>query len=165
VAADSDRLKRALASVVRGAIPNLDYLATYRGTVLKQHGSGSVDVSPEDSRLPDMSDIPLRVGVPGVDVRLKVRDATGAPIGPPILCLIGWENGQPDKPFATLWPTGISREQIEKVTFSSLTIELGSAGLTPLLDGVVRAETPCQFTGLPHAAGGKTSLCVLAKEK
>lgn len=44
-------------------------------------------------------------------------------------------------------------------------LELGGEGLQPTLNGVVLAQTPCQFTGAPHVVAGKTSLVVLAKDK
>jgi hypothetical protein len=43
-------------------------------------------------------------------------------------------------------------------------IELGGENLQAALHGVVLASTPCQFTGVPHFASGKTSLVVLGKD-
>lgn len=151
-----DRLKGAFLALARGADPTIDYKALYRGKVLKQHDNlRRVDLQPSDPRLPPMSNIPLRVGVPGLDVTVP----------PGHLLLIGWENGQPDHPFACLWEAGTEGDGTTplKLTLNATVIELGGSGLQPPLDGVVRAQTPCQFTGAPHFASGSTSLAVMAK--
>jgi hypothetical protein len=151
-----DRLLGAFVALARGAQPTIDYQALYRAKVLKQHDNlRRVDLAPSDPRLPPMSNIPLRVGVPGLDVT----------ISPGHLLLIGWENGQPDHPFACLWEAGTEGDGTLplKLTLNATVIELGGAGLKAALDGVVRAETTCMFTGAPHFAAGKTSLAVMAK--
>lgn len=149
-----DRLKAAFVALARGAQPTIDYLAQYRVKVLKQHDNlRRVDLQPEDTRLPPMSNIPLRVGVPGLDVT----------IAPGEYLLLGWENGRPDRPYASLWEPGTQGTTPLKLTLHANVIELGGGGLTPPVDGVVRGETPCQFTGAPHFASGRTSLAVMAK--
>jgi hypothetical protein len=147
-----DRVLGAFHSIARGAIPDLDYKGTFPAMLLKQHSNRRrVDVAPVDPRLPRMVDIPLKVGVPGVEVV----------ISPGHLVLVGWENGRPDRPYATLWDPGTNGT--ERITFHADKIELGGTNLQPLMDGVVLGRAPCQFTGAPHHVTGGTSLVVLAK--
>lgn len=150
-----DRVKASFVALARGAHPTIDYLAHYRARVLKQHANlRRIDIQPDDRRLPVMANIPLRIGVPGVDVTLA----------PGHLILVGWENGRPDHPYASLWEPGEQGTKPLKVTLHASIIELGGKNLNPVIDGLVRASTPCQFSGLPHFAAGKTSQAVMAKE-
>jgi hypothetical protein len=147
-----DRLKVAFGALARGAQPGIDYFTLYRAKVVSQRSTRRLDLRPEDNRLPPMANIPIKVGLPGLDVTVP----------PGAWVLVGWENGRPDRPYVTLWDAG--PVSTIKLTLHATTIALGGDGLTAPLDGVVRASTPCQFTGAPHFVGGKTSLAVLAKE-
>lgn len=50
------------------------------------------------------------------------------------------------------------------ISMSGDKIELGGEGLSPAMHSLVLGSTPCQFSGAPHFASGKTSLAVLAKD-
>lgn len=102
-------LKNPFAQLVKSAVPRLDWFALYRGKVLGQSGN-TVDVQPDDARLPAMSKVPLRHGLPGVSVSVQ----------PGTSILVGWENGDPSRPYACLWEGG------EGV------IEIKIAGSTPV---------------------------------
>lgn len=91
-----DRLKQALERLVQQATRRLDYLAAYPASVLIDHGDMTVDVQPDDTRLPAMTGIPLRVNLPGAVVKVK----KGARL------LVQFEGGQPSKPIATLYQGG-----------------------------------------------------------
>jgi hypothetical protein len=158
-----DRLLGAFQSIARGADPRLPYRTLYGAVVESQAPLPSLTVSvrPDDDRLlPRMVDIPLRTGVPGVDVVLKIG-------GKPIKVLVGWEDGRPDRPYAALWPSGrenAQRDSIERVIIRGLTVELGDEGLDPIRDGVVTGQAIDSFTGMPQWMLGNASTTVLAKK-
>jgi hypothetical protein len=155
-----DRIKGAWALLARGGNPNLDYMTLYRAVIVEQlpYPNLKVTVHPEDPRLPrQMANIPLKTGVPGINVVLKQ--------GIRVPVLLGWENGQPNRPFAALWPSGIlgaSRDQIERLIIEGLTVELGAAGLD-FRDGVLTGQSLDGGTGLPHWMLGNGSATVRAK--
>lgn len=145
-------IKRGFFALVRAARPTVDYFARYRGEVVAQSGDRkTVDVKPDDSRLPPMTKVRLRLGIPGATV--KVSPGAGV--------LIGWDNGDPQRPYAEAWDYGAKTITLSLVAGK---VELGAEGLVPSADGIVRAQTPCQFTGAPHMAGGLTSMTIMAKK-
>jgi hypothetical protein len=163
-----DRVKASFVALARGAHPTIDYLTLYRGRVLKQHDNlARVDVQPEDRRLPPMANIPLRTGVPGVDVRLRLQDEAGQSNGAAPLVLVGWENGRPDRPYAALWAAGVpgvARSQIAALIIRGVKVELGDADLAPIQDGVVTGQGKDPYTGLPYWMLGNSSAVVGAKK-
>ena len=80
---DTDRLKRALTSIVSGILGRIDYLALYQAEVVSQSGQ-TLEVRPL---------VPIWHGLPGVEVTVK----KGA------IVLIGFRDGDPTRPFAMLW--------------------------------------------------------------
>ena len=70
----------------------VDYLALYPCTVVVSSGS-KADVIPDSSKLSSLSGVPIRTGVPGAT----------AVVLPGSRCLLGFENGEPDQPFLSLW--------------------------------------------------------------
>lgn len=148
----SDAIKRGIFAVMRSARPTVDYFAFYRAEVIAQSGDRkTVDVKPDDDRLPPMSKVKLKLGIPGATVEVT----KGAGI------MVGWENGDPQRPYAESWDKGANTIVL---SLTAGKIELGGEGLVPNVDGIVRAATPCQFTGAPHFVGGQTSLTILAKK-
>jgi hypothetical protein len=95
--ADLDRLKGALGAVVKGFLLRVDYYALYPAKVISQGASGALDVQPEDTRLPPMSSVPLRLGLPGCK----------ATVQPGARVLVGFEGGDPRRPVATVWDTAV----------------------------------------------------------
>jgi hypothetical protein len=75
----------------------LDYSRMYTAEVISQSGK-FVDVMPDDERIrgQGITRVPLRLGMPGVEVTFPPRS----------IVLIGWENSDPSKPFASLWLMG-----------------------------------------------------------
>ena len=71
----------------------VDYCALYACTVQAQRSDGSLDLKPQDDRVPAMTGVPIRIGVPG----LAVKVAPGAEV------LMGFDGYRPDKPYAALW--------------------------------------------------------------
>ena len=106
---DLDRIMGALESFVRGLFPNIDYLALYPARVAAQNGDGTLELVPDDPRLPGLSSVPVRYGTP--DTTAVV--ASGARV------LLGFAGGDPSKPIATVW---------ESASITSITI--GASGPT-----------------------------------
>ena len=89
-----DRIKSALARMVKTFAARLDYLALYPARVVSMDvGAQTVEIKPDDERVPDLADVPLRHGLPGIEVEVE----SGARV------LLGFEGGDPTRPFAMLW--------------------------------------------------------------
>ena len=94
VGAGAGRLRAALAAIVRAEVRRVDLFALYPATVLSQDGAGGpLDLRPDSTALPPPQAVPLR-GVLGVKLTL--------PAGTRVL--LGYEAGDPSKPYATLGP-------------------------------------------------------------
>src|SRR5947199_8556008 len=87
--------KRIVAGIVGNWIqgPHMDYLASYPATAVTQNGDGTLEIQPDDSRLPSLSSVPIRYGVPGVSAQI----ANGGRV------LLAFAGGDPAKPIATVW--------------------------------------------------------------
>jgi hypothetical protein len=119
----------------------------YYGHIVKFHSdSQRVDVEPNDPRLPSMSNVPFRHGLPGVVVA----------VDPGTSVLIGWENGDPARRFACLWQGG---EHVSGVTFSADAFTVN--GQTVTLGGALLAEPPLK--GTTHNAELQVFLTALDK--
>lgn len=148
-----DRLKGAFTALA-GPVPTKVYEVLYRARVLKQHPNlKRLDLQADQAELPPLSNIPLRIGVPGLD----------ATIPPGHSVLISWENGQPDRPYASLWEPGTLGTTPLKLTYYGNFIELGGV-TTPVLDGVVTGRGSDPYTGMPYWMLGNSSAVVGAKK-
>ncbi len=149
--AAADAMKRALFALVRASRPTVDYLGYYSAKVVVQSPDRStVDVVPDDDRLPPMSKLPLDLGIPGATVQ----------IAPGTLVMVGWRNGDPQRAYAFLFQKGA---EVYTLSITAAKIELGGEGLRDLLDQVVVGRTPCAYTGAPHHVTGGLSDRVFAK--
>lgn len=93
----SDRVKESAAAFVRSVLPQMDYFGLYRGQVVAQSGDlATVDVQPDSPKLPGMSAVPLRLGLPGCAVQ----------VAPGCGVLVGWDGGDPQRPYCALWDNG-----------------------------------------------------------
>jgi hypothetical protein len=119
----SDRIKGALLALVRSATRRYDYFALYPCRVLSQNADGTLELVPDDETMPGQSHVPLRLGLPGVSVKVK----TGARV------LLGYEAGDPQRPVATVWEAaGLERITITAdtaITAIAPSINLGEGGL------------------------------------
>ena len=98
MASDYDRIKSGLVAIIRrtvGAfiVQRVDFLAAYQCKVVTQNGDGTLELQPDDVRLPGYSKVPIRYGVPGVSATV----AAGARV------LLEFAGGDPQKPIATVW--------------------------------------------------------------
>lgn len=94
----TDRAKQGILALIRSAFPKIDYMAFYRGRLVAQSADFlNVDVQPDDNRIPGLSGIPLRAGIPGAT----------AQIAPGAFLYIGWDGGDPRFPYAMpAWESG-----------------------------------------------------------
>lgn len=100
---EGSRLLAALQRLVRRLFSRIDYLAAYPARVVTQNGDLSLELKPESDRLPPLSKVPVRVGIPG----MKVKVSAGATV------LVTFEAGDPRRPVATLWgDSGLVEVQI-----------------------------------------------------
>lgn len=115
MAIDYDRLKRGLTGFVRSLVgndiigPHVDYLAAYPCKVVTQNADGTLELQPDDVRLPPMSRVPIKYGIPGVTA--TVQNGGRA--------LVEFSGANPQYPFATIW---------ESASLNTLIIAGGSNG-------------------------------------
>lgn len=107
-----ERLTRIIRSVMRGTL----YHATFDCSVERQHDDDTLDLLPDDKRVRDrgLTGVPIRHGLPGV----RVRVAVGSRV------LLGFENGDPRRPYAALWQRG----SIEEIAFDGGSSPIARAG-------------------------------------
>lgn len=130
-----DRLKSSLAAVIKAFGTNrLDYFAFYAAKVISQSGN-NVDLQPDDTRLPGFANVPLRLGLPGAVVT----------VNPGSRVLLGWAQGDPQRPIATVWE-------------SSSVVELKLNATTIVLnDGLFPVARATQDTAGPYPIRGGNS--------
>lgn len=97
---EQDRIKAGLAAFVRAQFPRLDHFAAYWSRVVSQNGDGTLELIPDDPRIPGRSNVPIRYGVPGVK----------ATVSPGARVLLEFAGGDPSKPFATVWESAAVTE-------------------------------------------------------
>lgn len=148
----NDRLKRSFFALFKAAVPRLDYLALYTAKVIQQKtGTNLFDLAPDDSRLPPMGSVPMRLGIPGATI--SVRDGETV--------LVGFENGDPSRPYCALFD---GTEHVFRLTLIADTVEIGASNLDPIRTGVLNGEAIDPFTGAQHFALGNASQHVRAKK-
>jgi hypothetical protein len=96
----SDRAKSGLTAFIRRVVgldivgPRIDFLAWYPCKVVSQNSDGTLELQPDDSRLPGYSKVPIRYGVPGITATVSngaraLLTFAGADPQKPIV--VGWE--------------------------------------------------------------------------
>ncbi len=119
----ADRMKESIFALVRAALPTVDYFALYRARVVQQSADlATLELQPDDPRLPGMSEVPIKLGLPAAKVK----------ISPGAFVLVGWEGGNPQRTHALVWETGATALQL---TLEALKIELGGAAPDALIKG------------------------------
>lgn len=130
----------AFAALVRAVPVTIDHRARYVATVIAQSTDRTtVDVVPDDARIPTMMAIPLWFGLPDTTAALQITPGVGAG-----RVLLGWMGGDPTKPYA---------EAFDGTNLAGLTIAGGT-------EGVARTDDSIQATlsGLPPAPAGLYAL-------
>ncbi len=155
VQTSNDRLKAALARVLQSLIGSrLDFLAYYPGVATNQNADGTLDIIPDDPRIPSVQGVPIRYGIPGVTATI----ANGARV------LLGWAGGDPSKPIATVWESA----SVTAITFAGTTVNVGGASglqgcglgdqLTTALSNIVTwLTTHTHIVPITGPAGATTS--------
>lgn len=121
----ADRIKDSLTAFVKSVFSSLDFYAFYRAKVVSQSSDNlKLDLQPDDARFAGgLSGIPLRLGIPGATVTVT----------PGAYVFVGWDGGDPQKPFCMLWEDGAS---VTALTFKATTVNVGdSAGVQPAVLG------------------------------
>lgn len=98
----SDRMTSAIRRLVKGAQAPIDYLGLYFADVVSQAGS-TIDVRPDDLRIPSMAGVPLFAGMPQWQVQLNEGGRV----------LIGWSGGNPSKPYALAFNADVSASTVK----------------------------------------------------
>lgn len=91
-----------LAKFIRWVMRDTKFHALYPCTVEAQAADGALDLTPDDDAIrgTGLQAVPIRHGLPGVTVKVK----QGARL------LVGFETGDPTRPFAALWEPGAIEE-------------------------------------------------------
>ena len=117
--------KAWLLTIIRAVMGHAMYLGQYPARIVTQRENGTLDVIPDDQRMPPMTEVPIRYGVPGIAVKVDSGRV-----------LVSFENGDPRYPVATLWDGGVVRElkitATTKVVLDCPDVELGGEGGAPL---------------------------------
>lgn len=93
-AGEARGMRATIAKVLEQLVgPRLDALAAYPAKVITQHADGTLDVRPDSPRLPPMTSVPIRYGVPGVSAKVSA----GARV------LVEFAGGDTSSPVATVW--------------------------------------------------------------
>lgn len=92
--------KALLLALVERALERTDYHAQYVARVVSQSADGTLSVVPDNDKMPPMTEVPIRYGVPGISAKVE----SGARV------LIGFEGGDRRRPIATVWESAALTE-------------------------------------------------------
>jgi hypothetical protein len=98
--AAADRWGVALDALVRHTMREVLWHARFPARVVRQNADLTLDLDPDDDRLPDLVAVPLRLPVPGATVKV----AAGCRV------LVAFEAGDPRRPIAEVWESGTLNE-------------------------------------------------------
>lgn len=116
---DTSRLLAALSALVNSLVERVDFYALYPARVVAQNDDGTLEVRPDHPRLPALSRVPIRYGIPGLSIKLVDQARV----------LMGFEGGSPEAPYVSAWASGaVAEYAIEttaKVTVKSPAVFLG----------------------------------------
>jgi hypothetical protein len=121
--ATTDRIRAGISAFVKSQLPNFDFLAAHWARVVAQNADGTLELVPDDSRIPGRSNVPIRYGVPGV----KATVAPGARV------LLEFAGGDPSKPFATVWESAaVTKMEITatEVDVTATTVKVDATQVT-----------------------------------
>jgi hypothetical protein len=125
--------------------PPLDYMLFYRAEVRVAAADGStVDVQPEDGRIPSHQGVPIRVGIPGAV----------ATVMPGAIVLLGWEKGDPSRIYAVpAWESGAKVTKLVFTDAANDSIEVSNGIVTVKVSGtqVLQASATSLKLGLVGA--------------
>lgn len=96
MSSDIDRVKGAILSIVRAEMAPLPYFARYECRVVVQNADGTLELMPDDPKIPGLSGVRIYSGIPGVTVT----------VSPGARCLLEFAGGDPSRPIVTGWEPG-----------------------------------------------------------
>jgi hypothetical protein len=144
---DGDRIRVALDAIVRQRTAWTVYLGQFPAAILAQNSDGTLELKPEDTRLPGLSRVPIRYGIPGVVAKV----AAGGRV------LVGFENGDPSRPVAELWDSA----SLVELSFAGGTKPVARSGDTVDLGTFVVAGS-ATLTWTPPGGGPPQTGTVIA---
>lgn len=130
-----DRLLAPFEALVKRFTSRLDYCALYACRVVAQNADGSLELQPDDARMPSLSGVPIRHGLPGVTVTV----AAGSRV------LLGFEDASPSRPFAALWDAS----SVTEIKFNG-----GTKSIARVDDAVEITITPANVVTMAMANAG-----------
>lgn len=123
-----ERARGAFDRLVARALPQLDLLARYEARVVAQSPvDDTLELFPVDVRIPPLSSVQLLVPAPG----FRVLVAPGARV------LLGWDGGDPSKPYAEAFGRTAGATTKLEVTATAIVFNAGTMGVARLGDAVV----------------------------
>lgn len=132
-----DPLHAGLTALVKQTMRYVDYHPAYSAKVILQRANGTLDVAPDDSRLPPMTSVPVRVPVPG----MKIKVDAGSRV------VILFENGDPTRYSAHLYESGSGGKKIARVDDE---VDCGKLIFTAVANGVLTGTyTPPSASSAP----------------
>lgn len=134
----------ALIATIRDALRPTDYHALYATKVVGQNADGTLELAPAGTRMPPVSRVPVRYGTPATLATVEV----GASV------LLGFEDGDPGRPYAALWGVSICKRC--KIACETLDLHGDTVNLGPSASlGVARK------TDTVHSPGGTACIITL----
>lgn len=135
----TDRLKAGLEAIFRTRLdPRIDAAACYWAKVIAQNADGTLELRPDSPKLPDLSKVPIRLGIPGTSVKV----AAGARV------VVEFADGDMTQPMATVWGTS----SVTEITLG------GSPNQPATLATALRTELDAIWTALQtHVHPGVTA--------
>lgn len=130
-----DRIKGELIKFIRKQlnafiVRSIDHLAGYQCVVISQNSDGTLELQPDDPRLPPYSKVPIRYGIPKVQAIVNQGSRV----------LLEFANGDRTLPIATVWEiSNVSSlffgDLGTNVTITGQNFQLESSEQSILLDG------------------------------
>ncbi|MGZ3454445.1 MAG: hypothetical protein ACXVEF_32865 [Polyangiales bacterium] len=111
-----DRLKGSLVSIIRSVMSEVDYHKPYPARVVLQDPDGSLHLQPDSNKIPGLTGVPIRYGVPGVTARVPAGTR----------CIVEFENGDSRTPIVTGFEPG---------TIIELSLDGGASSVARVGDG------------------------------
>jgi hypothetical protein len=138
-----DDLMDAIEATVRHLTSGVDYLALYLARVVKQNDDGSLELEPDDRRIPGLSKVPIAYGIPG----LTAKVASGSRVA------LAFASGNPAAPVATVWESS-SLQEIKITAAQKVEVAVEASGTASIAVGAGGTAT------IEAGAAGTVSLKV-----
>jgi hypothetical protein len=98
-AAPYGRALDAMLALIRKVMAPTLYFGLFGARIVSQNGDGTLELVPDDPRVPQMSSVPIHYGIPAT-----------AKVPPGTRCKLGFTDGDPAKPYATAFEASTATE-------------------------------------------------------